>query len=67
MITIQVNGKKVIIEHDISLARFLSKKEIKKESVVVLVNEEIIKKNIFDTVLLKDNDKVEILRFVSGG
>jgi len=67
MITIKLNGKVEKIEKEIHIVEFLKVKEIKKDSVVVMINEEIIKKERFEEVIIKDNDEVEILRFVSGG
>ena len=67
MITIKLNGKDEIIENDMSIENLLLKKGIKKESVVVMINENIVKKENFEVIYIKDRDEVEILRFVSGG
>lgn len=67
MIKIKLNGKDETIKTDTSIGKFLKDKGIKKESVVVIINENIIKKNDFETTYIKNEDEVEILRFVSGG
>ena len=67
MITIILNGKEEKIKTQMNITEFLKTKEIKKDSVVVMINEEIIKKERFEEVTIKENDEVEILRFVSGG
>ena len=67
MITIKLNGKNETLEDEINVANFLEQKSIKQQSVVVMINEDIIKKDKFETTLIKNGDKVEILRFVSGG
>jgi len=67
MINIVVNGKNDKFEKKLSISAFLQKKEIKKESVVVVLNENVIKKEDFEKIVIKDGDRVEILRFVSGG
>ncbi len=67
MITIKLNGKNETLEDEINVANFLEQKSIKQQSVVVMINEDIIKKDKFETTLIKNGDEVEILRFVSGG
>ena len=67
MITIKLNGKNETLEDKINVANFLEQKSIKQQSVVVMINEDIIKKDKFETTLIKNGDEVEILRFVSGG
>ena len=67
MIKIKLNGKDETIKTDTSIRKFLKDKGIKKESVVVMINENIIKKDDFETTYIKNEDEVEILRFVSGG
>jgi len=37
------------------------------DSIIILLNEEIIKKDIIDSTILKDNDSLEIVKFVGGG
>jgi sulfur carrier protein len=45
----------------------LRSSELDPAKVVVEVNLQIVKRNVFDTCQLHDNDSVEILRFVGGG
>lgn len=67
MINITINSKEERLEKEMDVMTFLSKKGIKKDSVVVLINEDVIKKDDFERVMIKDGNKIEILRFVSGG
>ncbi len=64
---IKVNGKNEIIEENINLEQYLKNKNINKNSVVVMLNENIIKKHSFENTFIKENDSIEILRFVAGG
>ena len=64
---ITVNGKKEKIEKDISLLRFLQQKGIDPDTVVVEYNYEVVKKEEWDGIILKENDNLEVLRFVGGG
>jgi sulfur carrier protein len=64
---IYVNG---ILEHiasGSSIGDLLNSKTIEPARVVVEVNQNIIKRDKFDSYRLTDSDKVEILRFVGGG
>ena len=67
MITIKLNGKNEKIKNNTSIENFLKEKGLGKDSVVVMINENIIKKNNFESSYIKNGDEVEILRFVSGG
>ncbi|HOJ64652.1 MAG TPA: sulfur carrier protein ThiS [Spirochaetota bacterium] len=66
MINIFVNGKKENID-SISIKQYLESKDIDLDSIIILLNEEIIKKDIIDSTILKDNDSLEIVKFVGGG
>lgn len=63
---IKVNGE-ILNFDNISLKELLSilKYDIKK--IAVEINEEIISKKDFDNVIVKENDKIEIVNFVGGG
>ena len=62
-----VNGEKTELLKEISLKEFLEKRNFNVQKVAVELNGEIIPKNSFETVILKQNDKIEIVSFVGGG
>lgn len=64
---IKVNGKIKEYENSITIESLILQEGYEKDIVVVEVNEKIIKKNQYETHMLKDGDKVEILKFVGGG
>ena len=64
---IVVNGKTEQIEEEASLLDFLGSKSLDPEKVVVELNLDIIAKENLKDTLLKENDNLEILRFVGGG
>jgi sulfur carrier protein len=66
MINITVNGKKETI-NTISLSEYLNSKNINKNTVVVEINGNIIQKTDVEKTEFKENDKVEIVRFIGGG
>lgn len=66
-IEIVVNGKTEPISHEMDLLSWLESKEIGLDGLVIMINDEIIKKEARQTVMIKANDVIEVLNFVSGG
>ncbi len=62
-----INGKADSLEEGSNILDLLAAKKIDPAVVVVEVNKSIVKKENFGTAVLRDNDTVEILRFVGGG
>ncbi len=66
-ITIKVNGEKQTLETGTNISFLLEKLNIRIQSVVVERNMEILHRDRFDQVVLKDGDELELIRFVGGG
>jgi thiamine biosynthesis protein ThiS len=66
-IIITVNGKTHEAESGISLLEFIQQLELEPSAVAALVNDEIVERDLFAEMLLKENDVVELIRFVPGG
>ena len=66
-IKVFINGKKEEFEKEITISELLEIKKIRKEVVTVEYNEEIIKREDYDKIKLKDNDKIELVFFMGGG
>jgi len=64
---ITVNGKPEEISGPTSLMEFLRLREIRAEGVVIELNQDIVEKKDFTDIMIKENDKLEIVRFVGGG
>lgn len=64
---ITVNGENRTLEHPVSVTEYLKTCNYIPVQVVVELNEEIIKRENYDTTVLKDGDVVEILHFMGGG
>jgi thiamine biosynthesis protein ThiS len=56
-----INGK------EISIAQLLVLKNFIFKMLVIKVNEQVIKKQDYETTIIKDSDNVIILHLVSGG
>lgn len=63
----QVNGEKLVLTKQISLAKFLQQRQYRAERVVVELNGTIVPKSSYDEIILQDADILEIVSFVGGG
>ncbi|MDG5814484.1 sulfur carrier protein ThiS [Chitinispirillales bacterium ANBcel5] len=66
-VTIKLNGENQKIENGSSLLDLIHSRSIEPLHVVVELNGDIVDRKKFETTLLHDEDKVEMLRFVGGG
>jgi thiamine biosynthesis protein ThiS len=64
---VKINGELHRVESGTTVAAWLASRNIPEQMVAVEYNGEILPKNSFDTVLLKDDDTLEIVYFVGGG
>ena len=64
---IQLNGDLYEINNGTSLNELLNKLKIQKNKVAIEVNGEIVEKTKYLKLILKKNDKVEIVHFIGGG
>ena len=63
---VTLNGDEVNLAGK-TISEYLSTTEYKKEQVAVEVNYVIIPKSDYDSLVLKDNDIVEVVCFMGGG
>ena len=66
-ILIYVNGKKEEYPEGTKVTELLKEKKVRPEVLTVEVNDEIVKREKYDTLTLKDGDRVEIIFFMGGG
>ena len=67
MAKIQLNGSPYEIIEGTNLNELLNKLKIKNNKVAIEVNGEIIEKKKYLNLILKKDDKVEIVHFIGGG
>ena len=67
MIALQVNGKSVELERPTPLLRYLEQLGVEARAVAVEHNGEIIQRSAYESVVLREGDRVEIVRMVGGG
>ncbi|MCL2294787.1 MAG: sulfur carrier protein ThiS [Spirochaetes bacterium] len=62
-----VNGKEISVQNKISLYEFLNKEGYEIQRVAVEKNGNIVPRKSYETEVLSDKDKLEIVCFVGGG
>ena len=66
-IKIKVNGKIKSIPNNYKVSNLLRDINISLKKVAIELNKEIIDKKKIDKMILKKNDKIEIVHFIGGG
>lgn len=65
---IMLNNRAEIIEGDVfSISQIMVIKSFKFRMLVVRLNDRLIKKDEYETTLVKDGDDLKIIHLVSGG
>lgn len=64
---ITLNGKKAEFEKPVTLIELLELKGLEQEKVIIEYNYDILMRDDWKTTVLKENDNIEVLRFVGGG
>ena len=64
---IQLNGNPYEISGRTDLNELLNKLKIEKNKVAIEVNGEIVQKEKYQNLILRKDDKVEIVHFIGGG
>jgi sulfur carrier protein len=66
-IKIKINGKFKIITENSSLLILINSLKIPLKKVAIELNQEIIDKKKLKNIILKKNDKIEVVHFIGGG
>ncbi|EAI8629945.1 sulfur carrier protein ThiS [Campylobacter sp. IFREMER_LSEM_CL1846] len=61
-----INGQKFELK-ELKFMDYVQEKQLKIEFIALELNGEIIPRDKFENLILKENDKVEIVTFVGGG
>ncbi len=62
-----VNGQTETVKDGLTLAGYLTERNLDPESLVVELNLAVVPRDQFTACVLKDGDSLEIVRFVGGG
>ena len=64
---IQLNGDPYEVINGTNLNELLNKLKLQKNKIAIEVNGEIVEKNKYPNLILRRDDKVEIVHFIGGG
>lgn len=62
-----INGEKRQINQQFSLFELLNELNLPTERIAIELNKEVIRKKDWQSINVKDADKIEIVHFVGGG
>ena len=65
--TIFINGEARELEGVETLSNLLDTLGLPKQRIAIEVNRKVIRKQEWDTAVIADQDKIEIIHFVGGG
>jgi len=66
-INITINGQASNVFNDNTIADIINTYNLQPDSIVIEHNQQIIQKENWSKIVLANNDKLEIVRFVGGG
>tara|TARA_Y100000590_G_scaffold467725_1_gene647632 strand:+ start:2256 stop:2501 length:246 start_codon:yes stop_codon:yes gene_type:complete len=67
MAKIQLNGKKLKIQTNLSIKDLIKKYRLEENKIAIELNGTILPKNLYKNKKIKENDKIEIVQFIGGG
>jgi len=67
MAKIQLNGKKIKIQRNLSIKDLIKKYRLKENKIAIELNGTILPKDHYKNKKVRNNDKVEIVQFIGGG
>ncbi|HEX8734805.1 MAG TPA: sulfur carrier protein ThiS [Pyrinomonadaceae bacterium] len=62
-----INGETKEITGNLNLSELLKQFSLPSECIAVELNREVVRKKDWETIEIKDADKIEIVHFVGGG
>ena len=66
-INIRLNGRKTIVDDQISIKKILKNLNIPTNKVAIELNKEIVNKKRLNSIKIRNNDIIEIVHFIGGG
>lgn len=67
MITLTINGKRRTLEGQMTIADYLATNRIDVRIVAVEHNGNVLRREQFEHIVLREGDQVEIVRMIGGG
>ena len=67
VLRVYVNGESREVQGNPSLADLISQLELPAARIAVELNREVVRRSEWDGIMLRDEDRIEIVHFVGGG
>ena len=67
MITVVINGSDTELDGPTSLVDYLESKDLAERRVAVAINGEIVHRPEYDSIIIREGDRLEIVRPAGGG
>lgn len=64
---VKINGEYKEIPGEISLFELLSKLDLPTKQIAIELNKDVVRKKDWESILVSDQDNIEIIHFVGGG
>ncbi|OAT84988.1 thiamine biosynthesis protein ThiS [Desulfotomaculum copahuensis] len=64
---VHLNGKPAELPAGLTIAGLVEKKGLNPDTVIIEYNYQLVGKEAWPGITLKENDRLEVLRFVGGG
>jgi thiamine biosynthesis protein ThiS len=64
---IQINGEHREVEGDMSLPELVISLKLKPEQIAIELNQKVVRRAQWESIVLRADDKIEIVHFVGGG
>lgn len=64
---IQLNGEPREVKEDTSLSELIASLSLKPEQIAIELNQRVVRRAQWESMVLGNGDKVEIVHFVGGG
>lgn len=67
MVKVLLNGRECELPGETSLQQLIEQKGYNPATIIVELNYNLVKREQWGEVVLQENDRIEVLRFVGGG
>jgi len=66
-LNIYVNGESKEFSDNLPLSQLIQQLELPPQRIAIELNREVVRRNAWDSTVLRNDDRVEIVHFVGGG
>ena len=64
---VTINGEARNLNGQLSIRDLLKELQVEEKIVALSINANLVKRDTWDSTLIKENDKIELLQFMGGG